>query len=124
MGKIEERKRGKMDFDEYQKRAAKYDRFEKTTDLMAPGLLEKVMGVAGEAGEVADKFKKIIRDKDGKASEEDRQEIVKELGDVMWYLAGIARYMEVDFSEVAKRNLDKLEDRIQRGKIGGSGDNR
>ena len=113
-----------MDFDEYQKKAKKYDRFSETEDLMAPGFLEKVLGLTGEAGETADKIKKMIRDKSGKVSEGDKTEVVKELGDVLWYLAGIARYMGVDFSEVASMNLEKLEDRIQRGKIGGSGDNR
>ena len=86
--------------------------------------MEKVLGLTGEAGETADKVKKIIRDKEGKFSEEDKREIVKELGDVMWYLAGIARYLDVDLSEVAEGNIEKLASRKQRGVISGSGDNR
>lgn len=116
-----------MNFNEYQRNAAKYDCFskpEKLDNLAEAGLLEKVLGLAGETGETADKIKKIIRDKEGKYTEEDKAEIVKELGDVLWYLAGIARYLEVDFDTVAKRNLAKLEDRSRRGTIGGSGDNR
>ena len=126
---MEARKRGNinMDFDEYQERAAKYDCFEKPDKLATlteAGLLEKVLGLTGEAGETADKVKKIIRDKGGKCTDEDKAEIVKELGDVMWYLAGIARYLDVDFSEVAEGNIKKLESRFNRGKISGSGDNR
>lgn len=116
-----------MNFDEYQEKAAKYDCFnkpDKLATLTEAGLLEKVLGLTGEAGETADKVKKIIRDKDGKYTNEDKGEIVKELGDVMWYLAGIARYLDVNFSEVAQGNIEKLESRMQRGKIGGSGDNR
>ena len=115
---------GDCDFNSYQKKAAKYDRFEPTDDLTAPGMFEKVLGLAGEAGEVADKVKKIVRDKKGKITDEDRLEIAKELGDVMWYVAGISRYLNIPLSEVAQMNLDKLESRLQRGKIGGSGDNR
>ena len=116
-----------MDFNKYQRDAAKYDCFskpEKLDNLAEAGFLEKVLGLSGETGETADKIKKIIRDKKGKYSEEDKVEIVKELGDVMWYLAGIARYLDVDLETVARGNLTKLEDRRKRGKIGGSGDNR
>ena len=111
-----------MGFDEYQERAKKYDSFEKTEDLKAIGFIEKVLGITGEAGETADKIKKILRDKDGSISDEDRLAISKELGDVLWYLAGVARYLDIPFSEVAKGNLEKLESRWQRNKIHGEGD--
>ena len=116
-----------MDFSEYQRKAAVYDCFskpEKLDNLSEAGFLEKVLGLSGETGETADKVKKIIRDKQGAYTEEDKGEIVKELGDVLWYLAGIARYLGVDLETVAKGNLAKLEDRKKRGKISGSGDNR
>ena len=113
-----------MDLDKYQKRAAKYDLFETTVDLKSPGFLEKILGLAGEAGEAADKVKKILRDKGGYASEEDRTELVKELGDVLWYVANVARYLDVDLSEIAKGNIDKLESRRKRNKLHGEGDNR
>ena len=116
-----------MNFDEYQEKAAEYDCFdmpERLISLTEAGFLEKILGLTGEAGETADKVKKIIRDRQGKYSAEDKTEIVKELGDVMWYLAGIARYLEVPLSEVAKGNVEKLESRKQRGVINGSGDNR
>ena len=113
-----------MGFDEYQERAKKYDSFEKTEDLKAIGFIEKLLGITGEAGETADKIKKILRDKDGSISDEDRLAISKELGDVLWYLAGVARYLDIPFSEVAKGNLEKLESRWQRNKIHGEGDER
>ncbi|MDO4612431.1 MAG: nucleoside triphosphate pyrophosphohydrolase family protein [Candidatus Saccharibacteria bacterium] len=113
-----------MNLDKYQKQAAEFDLFETTADLSAPGFLEKVLGLVGEAGEAADKVKKILRDKGGRASEEDKAEIVKELGDVLWYVANVARSLGVSLSEVAEGNIEKLSSRKKRGKISGSGDNR
>ena len=113
-----------MDFREYQNKAAKYDLSEATSDLKEVGFIEKVLGLTGEAGETADKIKKILRDKNGVASEEDREMIVKELGDTLWYIASIARYLDVDLAEVASGNLEKLESRLQRNKLHGEGDER
>jgi len=113
-----------MKLNEYQKRAAEFDLFELSYDLKSSGFLEKVLGLAGEAGETADKVKKIIRDKDGYASEEDREMIIKELGDVLWYVANVARYLEVPLSEVAEGNLEKLSSRKKRGRLHGAGDQR
>lgn len=113
-----------MKFDEYQTMAKKYDFYKETKDLSAVGFYEKVLGLTGEAGETADKVKKILRDKDGVVSKEDRELLVKELGDVLWYLAAISRYLGVPLSEVAKGNLDKLESRYQRNKLHGEGDKR
>ena len=113
-----------MNLDKYQKRAAEFDLFETSVDLKAPGFLEKVLGLVGEAGEAADKIKKIIRDKGGYASDEDRQAIAKELGDVLWYLANVARYLNIPLSEITKGNIDKLSSRKKRNKIHGEGDNR
>ena len=113
-----------MDFNEYQKKAAKYDLAEATNDLKAPGFIEKILGLVGEAGETADKIKKIIRDKNGIVSDEDKDLVIKELGDTLWYVASISRYLEVPLSEVAKGNIDKLESRYQRNQIHGEGDKR
>ncbi len=113
-----------MKFDDYQKKATKYDFFEATEDTNQVGFLEKVLGLVGEAGETADKIKKLIRDKDGVVSDEDRTAISKELGDTLWYLASIARYLNVPLSEVAQGNLDKLESRFERNKLHGEGDER
>lgn len=113
-----------MDFNEYQKKTAKYDLAEATNDLKAVGFIEKVLGLVGEAGETADKIKKILRDKNGVVSNEDKDLIVKELGDTLWYIAAISRYLEVPLSEVADNNISKLESRYQRNKIHGEGDKR
>ena len=113
-----------MNIDEYQEKAKKYDFFEETEDFNKVAFLEKVLGIVGEAGETADKIKKIIRDKSGKPTDGDKVEITKELGDILWYLANIARYMGVTMTEVAQMNLDKLESRRERNKLHGEGDNR
>ena len=113
-----------MDFDDYQLKAAKYDLSEKTPDLKAIGFIEKVLGLTGEAGETADKIKKILRDKDGVVSEEDKDLIAKELGDTLWYIAAIARYLDLPLSGIAEGNIAKLENRFQRNKIHGEGDKR
>lgn len=113
-----------MKFDEYQDKAKKYDFFEAAEDLKEVGFIEKVLGLAGEAGETADKIKKLLRDKNGVISDEDRASIVKELGDTLWYLAATARYLGVPLSEVASGNIEKLESRYQRNKLHGAGDER
>ena len=112
-----------MQFDEYQEKIREFDFYEpgEVTDV---GFVEKVLGLAGEAGETADKVKKLLRDKNGEISDEDRDEIVKELGDVIWYVASIARYLGVPFSEVARKNVEKLTSRKERNKLHGAGDNR
>lgn len=129
-------KKGLSGLDEYQETTLRYDTFPGFYDGTAKyskdgimvatekGLIEKVLGLPGEAGEAADKFKKIIRDKGGVISTTDREEIVKELGDVMWYVSTIAAYLDVSLSEVAGKNIEKLESRLQRNKIHGAGDNR
>lgn len=108
-----------MDFDTYQSEAYK-TLIHKDRDNLAYFAL----GVAGEAGEVADKIKKIFRDKDGVMDEEDKQEIAKEMGDVLWYLSQLAQYIGKDFEEIAQMNLDKLKGRYERGTLAGDGDNR
>ncbi len=113
-----------MNLDKYQKRAAEFDLFESSVDLKSPGFLEKVLGITGEAGEVADKVKKIIRDKGGYASDDDKASIAKELGDVLWYVANVARYLGVPLSKIADGNIDKLASRKKRNKLHGEGDNR
>ena len=113
-----------MNFDDYQKKAKKYDLTEATTNLKDAGFVEKVLGLVGEAGETVDKIKKVIRDKDGAMSDEDRDLIAKELGDTLWYVASVSRYLGVPLSKIAEGNLDKLESRYQRKKIHGEGDKR
>ena len=83
-----------------------------------------VFGVTGESGEIAEKVKKIIRDKKGQLDDTDKEELIKEIGDVLWYLAVLAKHLEVDLEEVGERNIAKLRSRQARNKIQGSGDNR
>jgi NTP pyrophosphatase (non-canonical NTP hydrolase) len=110
-----------MTLDDYQKQAA-------TTALFSGDefmdLLHWTLGVGGEAGEITEKIKKIVRDKNGKVTDSDREDLMKEVGDVLWYLAVLARHLGYSFNEVAEVNLAKLKSRHVRGKIGGSGDNR
>lgn len=83
-----------------------------------------LIGLQGEVGEVSEKVKKIIRDNKGKLTEDKRLEIVKELGDVMWYVSQLSTEFNVKLSDVVKGNIEKLSSRKERGKIQGSGDNR
>ncbi len=83
-----------------------------------------VLGLASEAGEVAGKLKKAIRDDGGEVGQERRSQLADEVGDVLWYVAEIATALGTTLPVVAQRNLDKLSSRDARGVIGGSGDNR
>ena len=83
-----------------------------------------VMGISGEAGEVIEKWKKIVAYKEGKISDEDRQELKKELGDVVWYIAVFADSLGLSLDEVMQLNLDKLASRKRRNVTKGQGDNR
>jgi NTP pyrophosphatase (non-canonical NTP hydrolase) len=82
------------------------------------------LGLAGEAGEVADKLKKVIRDNGGVLTDPVRDAVAKELGDVLWYVSVLAHEMDYSLEEIAQTNLDKLASRQERGVIAGSGDNR
>lgn len=88
------------------------------------GLEYPVMGLTEEAGEVAGKFAKIIRDKKGIITQDDRDQIIKELGDVLWMVNEIALRLDCSLQYVAQVNIEKLASRLKRGKINGSGDNR
>lgn len=93
------------------------------------GSLEKdishlAFGISEEAGEVAGKFKRAYRDDDGVITPARRQQLIKELGDVLWYLTVMAHKLDYTIGEVAQDNLAKLADREARGVIKGDGDNR
>lgn len=82
------------------------------------------LGLAGEAGEVCEKVKKVLRDSDGQFSAEAVGAIQKELGDVLWYAARLAAELGLDLGQVAEENLSKLASRQQRDHLSGSGDDR
>ena len=83
-----------------------------------------VLGLVGESGEIAEKVKKVIRDHDSDLSRVDVEDLKKELGDVMWYVAVLADYFDIRLSEVGEQNIEKLASRQERRVLGGSGDNR
>lgn len=88
------------------------------------GLVYAVLGLNGEAGELAEKAKKCLRDDGGVLLEERRRAMVLELGDVFWYLAALATELGEDLEHVAEQNLAKLASRKQRDVLGGDGDDR
>ena len=109
-----------MNFDEYQKAAVKTGR---RTD--APNeLFHLGLGLVGEAGEIAEKLKKLVRDHDADQSKLDTDDLAKELGDVLWYVAAFANYLGFSLDDIAAKNIAKLADRMERNVINGSGDNR
>lgn len=109
-----------MDFSDYQTKSRK------TADYPAIGhaVIYPTLGLVNEAGEVAGKIKKVFRDKGGEISEETRQAIKAELGDVLWYIAQLATELNLSLDEIAESNIAKLYNRLERGKIKGDGDNR
>ena len=111
-----------MEFNEYQKRAST------TADFTGhPGeypLMYSCMGLAGETGEVIEKVKKVMRNNGGEMSEEQREAIKQEIGDVLWYLSQVARFCDIAFDDAAKANVEKLADRRARGVIRSEGDAR
>ena len=83
-------------------------------------LVENVLGLVGEAGEVAEKIKKMIRDDTDILG----KEIAKELGDVVFYATALANFFGESLQSVLDMNVDKLDSREERGTLRGSGDNR
>ena len=82
------------------------------------------LGLNGEAGEVAEKVKKVLRDNEGAFTEEKRQEIAKELGDCLWYVSAMSNDIGYSLEEIGEMNINKLCSRQQRNMIHGNGDNR
>src|SRR5688572_12040322 len=109
-----------MDFKEYQLKSRKTANYRNLGDNF-PYL---TLGLVGESGEVADKLKKLIRDHDFTSikdlTAEQKQALVLELGDILWYIAQIATEFEIDMGEIASQNIDKIYSRLERDKIKGS----
>ncbi len=113
-----------MELNDYQKKARETALYPRVGN----NFIYPALGLAGETGEVVEKIKKLMRN-DGvetpdKVTPEKRDEIVKEMGDVLWYLSQLASELDVDFSLVAERNIEKLSSRKERGMIHSEGDNR
>ena len=109
-----------MDFKEYEEKARKTAVYpDRGKNLIYP-----VLGLAGEAGEVVEKVKKLIRDKNRKIDEAFLEAIKKELGDVLWYIAAICTELGISMDEVARLNIEKLYSRMERNKLHGEGDDR
>ena len=111
-----------MNLDEYQLACGETANYPGSGELL--GLLYTSLGLAGESGELCDKVKKVIRDSNMKLTDERREALVYELGDVLWYVARTAHELGITLSEVARLNIDKLSSMKERGKISGEGDNR
>jgi NTP pyrophosphatase (non-canonical NTP hydrolase) len=109
-----------MDFTDYQNKSRKTARY----PAIGHPVIYPTLGLTNEAGEVAGKIKKIFRDKNGVIGEEEREALKGELGDVLWYLAQICTELGLSLDEVAEHNIEKLYSRLERGTIGGDGDNR
>ena len=109
-----------MDFQAYQERSRATARYPQAgTNPIYPTL-----GLCGEAGEVADKVKKVLRDREGHFDAAVRDDLLLELGDVLWYVAQLASELNLDLETIAAANLAKLASREARNVIGGRGDRR
>ena len=117
-----------MNFTEYQEstaRTAMYSGSQSKRDLNPiAGLIYTTLGLAGEAGEIANKVKKVIRDDNCILSEQVRQKIADEIGDVAWYMSQLSTELNKALDDIAAANIAKLTSRLERGTIAGSGDNR
>lgn len=115
-----------MNMDNYQKKAITTDSFgaDGFSSVMDMAFMAKVLGIVGETGEYAEKIKKIIRNNRGKMSDIEKDELIKELGDILWYVAVSAHYLGKSLDEVAQINIEKLSSRKDRKVIDSKGDNR
>lgn len=106
-----------MTLEQYQREARK-------TAIYPASVIYPTLGLAGEAGEVAEKVKKVLRDNAGEFTAQHRELLLLELGDVLWYVANLAGDLDISLEVIAEQNLEKLRSRQQRGVLGGSGDKR
>jgi NTP pyrophosphatase (non-canonical NTP hydrolase) len=124
-----------MEFNDYQEKANSLAVYldglkEKYSEYKIPKELWNLFGVSyaslglGEVGEIQNRVKKIIRDSNGEITDETRETIIKELGDVLWYVAAMCMELNIPMDYVAQKNLNKLFSRRDRGVLHGSGDNR
>jgi len=107
----------------YQEQARKFDIYKGNMSIT-----HNVLKLVGESGEIAEKLGKLMRDRDiddfNSLSDDIKLELVKELGDVLWYIARLSEHLGYTLAQTAQINMDKLQSRKDRGKLKGSGDNR
>jgi len=108
-----------MNMQDYQTQASKTAIYPDCEIVVYPAL-----GLVSEAGEVAGKVKKVLRDNNGSFDPVQREKIAEEIGDVLWYIAALCTDLDIGMETIAQRNLDKLNSRMARGVISGSGDHR
>ena len=109
-----------MELNEYQRESRKTALYPK----VGSNPIYPTLGLVGEAGEVADKVRKLIRDRGGVVDERFTEDVALELGDVLWYVAQLATELGLSLEQVASANLSKLKSRSQRGTLQGEGDHR
>jgi NTP pyrophosphatase (non-canonical NTP hydrolase) len=113
------RRIARVELSEYQRRSRRTAAYPREAWLAYPAL-----GLVGEAGEVAEHVKRVIRDDGATVTDERREAIAAELGDVLWYVAQLATELGLDLGEIARDNLTKLLSRQRRGVLQGAGDDR
>ena len=109
-----------MNFNEYQKKSRETAIYPDAGN----NWIYPTLGLVGEAGEIANKMKKVMRDKESKIDEETKKDMEQELGDILWYVAQVATELDLSLGNIAEENIKKLFSRKDRGVLGGSGDNR
>lgn len=113
-----------MDFNEYQEDCRHTDVSGEAQEILKPGWMYYVLGLGEEAGEVLGKVKKVFRDRSGKIDRVFKDMLIKECGDVLWYMTRLLDQFDISLEEVAITNSKKLIDRMRRGVIHGDGDDR
>lgn len=108
------------DFDKYQKQCNKTAVYPK----IGKNFIYPTIGLVGEAGEIANKVKKVIRDDNSKLNKINKEELAYELGDIMWYVAQLSTELNIKLSKVAEMNIEKLKTRKEKNTLHGSGDHR
>ncbi|MDD3487592.1 MAG: nucleoside triphosphate pyrophosphohydrolase family protein [Candidatus Moranbacteria bacterium] len=109
-----------MNFLEYQEKSRKTAKYPNAGN----NWVYPMLGLCGESGEVAEKMKKVIRDCGGEIDEAKKEEIKKELGDVLWYISQLASEFGLSLEEIANSNIEKLYSRMERNVLNGDGDDR
>lgn len=109
-----------MDFEEYQKKSRKTAVYPN----IGKNHVYPTLGIAGEAGEIANKMGKVMRDNKNKITSQRKRDISHELGDILWFIAQLSTELKLSLNDIAEENIKKLQSRLKRGELRGSGDNR